>query len=287
MFLITPNTLSFAQENPQSDVFAASPSTSEQSPSLGANSVLEPIQEFHLFPKLPIELRQRIFRTAVPDIVPPTIQVMLDCDMIGSPTQPGVGIATNIFFCFSNEYEIRTTKLDLALLSTCHDSRKAYKLANPNFLPLQDPQSRFYYNATFDVVYITNFSYLLFDRPLSEYIRSQAVSGLETPKFICDIKKLAVTADTFTEWQSAASKSAVGEDGLGRLLDYFKGIDVIAAVIKEDEYDWEAPIAVMREYWRGRLTIRDAALLVEDARILALITGSQRSLLSMVKISLL
>lgn len=249
MRIIASTTLPSTQDIPQLDVMAAFPSSSDQIATICAQSVSEPIKEFHVFPKLPIELRLKIFRTAVPDTVPSTVQVMLDCEVECPATEPGVCIATGLIFRFSNEYEIRTSKLDLALLSTSYESRVAYKLANPNFLPLGDSHGLFYYNATFDVVYITNFSYLLFDQPLNNLIRSWAASSVETPKFISDIKKLAVTSDTFTEWKSGASKKAVGDDGIGRLVDFFGSLEVMAAVIMEDDDDWQAPIAVMREYW--------------------------------------
>ncbi|CZR61730.1 uncharacterized protein PAC_11627 [Phialocephala subalpina] len=133
----------------------------------------KPLTKFTLFPKLPVELRGRIFKEALP--LPATFEVI--ATVHEKEATGTVHIATGSYGQF-DPMEIRS----VTLLQVCHEANEVYCVAFPHCIPIEHFDcERGLYNTdhlrigSFDTLYLREF--IKADTAIAEkHLRSQPIN---------------------------------------------------------------------------------------------------------------
>jgi hypothetical protein len=150
-----------------------------------AAAALLPLQEsmsFELFPKLPSEIRLKIFEEAASKDVQ-----MLRVHATFHHSDPEMGI----YITFKVRPEIMASR-NFGLLGACMMSRQVYLKLYRSFLP-GGSESRIYYNAKDTVVFIENFTDVIFNARFAKEI----VGRYQRQAWFRDIQNLAVPFHLF------------------------------------------------------------------------------------------
>lgn len=108
-------------------------------------NTLQPATTLTQFPRLPLELRQMIWRACLP----PSNRV-LPVKIIDATDN----LSSKFKSCCSHSAYVDAS--DLRMLEVCHESRTEYLAANPKFLP-GIRNSKLYYDPQATIIYLTNF----------------------------------------------------------------------------------------------------------------------------------
>lgn len=132
-------------------------------------NIQQPATTFMQFPRLPLEIRQIIWRACLPPknrVLP--VKVMR-ADNSSSKFKS----------CCSHSAYAHAS--DLRMLEVCHESRTEYLSANPKFLPgVRD--AKLYYNPEATIIYLTNFG------GLRTVLRPSEIAHIQTLAVFCPNK---------------------------------------------------------------------------------------------------
>jgi hypothetical protein len=144
---------------PTTTQLRTSTSTSQEVVEPAAAPELEVPTSFELFPKLPTELRLKIFEDACPKD-----DQLLKVHATFHHSDPEMGM----YLTFEVLQASRAAR-NFGLLGACTMSRQVYLKLHPNFLP-GGSKSKIHYNANNTIVFIENFTALLSNRQFAEGI---------------------------------------------------------------------------------------------------------------------
>jgi len=173
----------------------------------------QPLDEFTPFPRLPIELREKIFKYALPNqgnehwilaveghvrVVDEEFGVYLNFDLSNK-------YSTTFYEELSDEESFYFSSRSVVLSQVCQESRNIFLKSFPNILPAEQRMKspyisysnygKFRFNDT-TIIHIVNFDDLLGDTHLYD----GSLQGFRLQRFWSQIRRVAISITTFGDW---------------------------------------------------------------------------------------
>jgi hypothetical protein len=205
-------------------------------PQLVEDAAAEPQESmsFELFPKLPSEIRLKVFEEAASKDVQ-----MLRVHATLHHSDPEMGV----YLTFKIRPELMASR-NFGLLGACMMSRQVYLKLYPNFLPGRS-KSKIYYNAKDTIVFIENFMEVIFNPRFAEGVNGH----YRRQAWFRTIQNLGVPFNLFKEGMGRFTRTPWGNHiPLLHAMRPFKNLErLIGVVLEEDPVTYYYPRSTTAE----------------------------------------